>query len=270
MNLASEPYPFELLTPCLCHGASPDGPAEMRVASVRGQIRQWQRTIAESATVDRIWGATEGQNAGSSKVSLCLDRHETSTTSCRLLPHTDPNSRDYQVRRKAESTKSAIPAGRTFTLTLRRLPGCTKPDWDAAQNAVKLWLLIGGLGLRCNRAAGSVWPLGDGAPQTEADLGSRLRELGCRWAVSLAEAALGATADTLRCAASDTVDGHQDVFGAIRPRRMPSPVRMKVIRLGQAYRLLLAARQAGTLDQARRLLAGKPLGQVSWQPVFRP
>ncbi len=291
---AEAEYGFKLLTPCLCHGASPDGPAEMRIPSIRGQIRFWHRQMADRANVNRIWGATEGQNVGSSRVSLCLDRHETNSRDqdkALILPHEGsarrsaiPAVRSCQVQtprkpgfcHKGGARRSAIPAGQTFTLTLRRLPGCTATDWTEAQKAVKLWLLIGGLGLRCNRAAGSVWPTGDWAPKTEAELAQRLSELGCRWAVRLADARLGATKDdrdatpdALRCAASDTVV-NPEVFGQALGGRIPSPTRMKVIWLGGKYRLLLTAKEATTLDRARQLLAAKPLGRVQWQPVLPP
>jgi hypothetical protein len=262
VKLASFDYPFVLLTPCFCGGADNRGPAEMRVASIRGQVRFWHRQIADAAAVNRIWGATEGQNVGSSKVSLTLDRQFKSGVADKdqqpILPHKGGGG----------GRRPAIPAGEAFALTLRRLPGCADLDWTAAQRAVKLWLLLGGLGLRCNRAAGAVWPSGDWVPKTETELANALRQLGCRWAVTLVDAAPGGDATALRRAASDTVE-NLGVFGSIRPRT-PSPTKMKVVRLGGQCRLLLTARKTDTLKQAEQLLKTKPLGRTPWKPVVIP
>jgi hypothetical protein len=80
---------------------------------------------------------------------------------------------------------------------------------------------------------------------------------------------LGKTAEELRVAATNTVEGHPEIFGQARGGRLASAVKMKVIRFGTSDRLLLTARERHTLDEARRILqqARKPLGQVEWETV---
>ena len=151
MKLPTAEFTFRLLTPCFCGGADNQAAAEMRVPSIRGQVRWWHRRLMDVAAVNRIWGVADEACVFPSKVALWVDppfdrvpsRIET------ILPH-KPNR---------SGKRPALPADTDFTLTLQRLPQCSPEDWKAALGAVKLWLLLGGLGLRCNRAAGSVWPL---------------------------------------------------------------------------------------------------------------
>jgi len=130
-----------------------------------------------------------------------------------------------------------------FTLRLRRLIGCTNDDWTAAQKAMKLWLLLGCLGLRANRAAGSVWPVDPWVPQNQTTLETELSSLGLNgWEVALIGQGLGKSPGLLRETASDTIrqPSPARLFGGINPRE-PSPVKFKVIRLGDAHCLLAAA-----------------------------
>lgn len=285
---------FKLLTPCFCGGADnrppvrdrdnpsqikeAGSPAEMRVASIRGQVRLWQR-LTDAANgeslVNRIWGNTDDTGTAS-RVGLMLDRHQTALNPQRILPHATSGP-------KARSERNAIPVGEEFTLTLQRLVGCSKDDWLAAHNAVKLWLLIGGLGLRCNRAAGSVWPIvhsiaqgqceesqvWSNPPATETELKSAITTLirgwpGI-WPVYLADPTLGSKSHDLRTAASDTLGGRPEYFGeASKRRRLPSPIKFKVIELDGALRLLITAARLDTIREAKKDLASKPLG-VTWR-----
>src|SRR5690606_14115826 len=123
---------------------------------------------------NRVWGATAGNSGRGSRVALRLGPGSPplSNTPERLLPHADPK-RD---RRKAESVRAALPVGTKATLILQRLPGCVESDWEDAQRATKAWLLLGTLGYRGNRAAGSVWPDADWAPRDETSFSTLLRE----------------------------------------------------------------------------------------------
>ena len=166
MILPTKTYPFKLLTACFCGGADNQlAPAEMRVPSIRGQVRAWHREISGAETVNRIWGSTDGEG-GASRVALVWDAS--------ILPR-QAQPKPHILPHKNQGPRPALAAGQSFTLTLQRLIGCSTDDWVGAQNAVKLWLLIGCLGLRANRAAGSVWPVGDWVPQTSEKLGETLR-----------------------------------------------------------------------------------------------
>lgn len=252
MKLPSIEFPFTLLTPAMIGGAEGRAaPAEMRVASIRGQVRWWHRKAGLLPNCNQVWGQTE-PSVVASKVSLTL------------APSTSPSHKDVAILPHKESgfRDSILPPHRQ-SLILRRLVGCQQGEWEAAQKAVKLWLLLGGLGLRVNRAAGSVWPEGDCCPTNEAELKQMLAALGYRHEVRLADTSLGATPHELRKAASDTVSVAR-YFGSISPRT-PSPLKMKVIRLGKNYRLLLTGLDAAGMTAARSALGtGKPLGSAAW------
>lgn len=256
MILPTEKYSFKLLTACFCGGADNQAAAEMRIPSIRGQVRAWQE-LAGAKTVNRIWGSTVGE-AGASLVALILDAS--------VLPRLAP-IKPYILPHKNQGSRPALAVGQLFTVTLQRLIGCSAADWTAAQNALKLWLIVGCLGLRANRAAGSVWPVGDWVPQTAAQLAGTLPGLGFRWPLQLIETPAGTKAEELRRLASDTVKNRQ-LFGEIRPRREPSPTKFKVIELAGQPRLLVTAPPSINLAVVRNALSGpNKAGNFPWTPL---
>ena len=189
MILPTETYSFKLLTACFCGGVdNQNAPAEMRVPSIRGQVRAWHREVAGAAAVNRIWGSTVGES-GASRVALIWDG---SVTPRQAQP------RPFSLPHKHEGPRPALAAGQSFTLVLQRLIGCSMSDWTAAQKGVKLWLLVGCLGLRANRAAGSIWPIGDWVPQTSTQFADTLKGLGFSWPMQIVEATGGTTEEDVR------------------------------------------------------------------------
>jgi len=272
MKLQTAEFPFTLLTPCFSGAAlgKHDEHAEMRIPPIRGHVRFWHRVLFDPADCNRVWGSASGNQGQGSRVSVRFvgpvsSRHADPKPA--MLPH-KPNP-------KQRGPRPALAVGEQFTLQLQRLVGCTKDDrghddWGHAQDAVKLWLLLGGLGLRSNRAAGSVWPVGDWAPHDADALKSTLLALGLKgWSVALIGEGKGKSADELRETASDTIRGnpHRQVFGGIN-RRKPSPTKFKVVRLGKSHALLAVApacmirgedgQQRSILREAERLLLAKP------------
>lgn len=255
MIIPSQIYQFKLLTDCFCGGAdNQSGSAEMRIPSIRGQVRAWQREVSGAEVVNRIWGSTTGA-VSASRVGLVCDGpmmpRQAQPKPC-ILPH------------KHQGPRPALSAGQSFRLKLQRLIGCTADDWSTAQNAMKLWLLLGCLGLRSNRAAGSVWPVGDWVPQTSEQLAIVIHRLGFPWPIQLVDTPRGEKAEELRRLASDTVKGHENLFGNMKPR-IPSPTKFKVIELAGQPRLLVTAKPPANLMAVRSLLSGpNKAGQFSW------
>lgn len=264
MKLTTVEYSFKLLTPCFCGGAdNQNAPAEMRVPSIRGQVRAWHREITGVETVNRIWGSTDG-DGGASRVGMICD------VSAPLRP---AQPKPFILPHKSQGPRPALAVGQSFTLKLQRLIGCTSNDWSAAQNAIKFWLLIGCLGLRANRAAGSVWPLdadqteNKWVPQNAAQLGNHLRNLGFRWPVQIIQTSSGTTSEELRRLASDTVKGSPKLFGNMAPRQ-PSPTKFKVIEFNGEPHLLVTAPSSEDLTAAHTALSGNnKAGQFSWQTM---
>lgn len=292
MQLKHIDFQFTLLTPCFSGtalGKEADH-AEMRIPPIRGHVRFWHRVLFRAADYNRVgnldelgtgrgvsrvlfgaadcnrvWGSASGNKGQGSRVSVrfvgCVSTTH-ATPEPTLLPHKpNPNQR---------GPRPALAAGEFFTLRLQRLVGCTNEDWNHAQRAVKLWLLVGGLGLRSNRAAGSVWPIGEWVPRDADSFMAALQDLGLgNWSVALIGEGKNKSADELRETASDTIQGnpHRQIFGGINPRQ-PSPTKFKVIRLGQSCCLLAVAphqsvlggdgQQRPILREAERLLHAKP------------
>ncbi len=291
MNLPHSDFHFTVLTPAMVGGAvvqpialhgrqnpsaarQPDTTSgsepEMRAASIRGQVRWWHRFAHLSPACDQVWGRTEPTPVIASRVRLeILPRGELQTQPAQLLPHAGRDGTNHRNPwAKVESYRRGITPGEIFILRLTRLVGCSQAAWDAAEKAVKVWLLLGCLGVRANRAAGSVWPTDAWAPQDEAGLKTLLTDLGYSKPVSIAAAALGATPQELRKAASDTVE-NEAFLGTARPgKRKPSPTKMKVVRFGTTHRLILTAPDSATLSGAHIALCAKPLGGATWTPIL--
>lgn len=270
MQLQTADFTFTLLTPCFSGTAlgKQDDQAEMRIPPIRGHVRFWHRALFGPADCNRVWGSTNGNEGHGSRVALRFvgpvsTKHANPKPT--ILPHKpEPGQR---------GPRPAIAAGETFTLRLQRLVGCTADDWDHAQRAVKLWLLLGCLGLRSNRAAGSVWPEGDWVPSDANSLKATLTTLGLsNWSVALIGLGADKREAELRKTASDTSKGDnrsisQQVFGSSDPRS-PSPTKFKVVRFGDALCLLAAAParkivglgggQRTILQKAEDLLKTKP------------
>lgn len=274
MRLPHEDFPFTLLTPCFSGTAlgKHDDHAEMRVPPIRGHLRFWHRALFDPGNCNRVWGSTNGNEGHGSRVSV---RFVGSVSTRPASPR--PTMLPHKLNPTQRGRRHALAAGESFTLQLQRLVGCTADDWDRAQRALKTWLLLGCLGLRSNRAAGSVWPEGHWVPQTTDALKATLQNLGLKnWSVALVGMGAGKNGDELREAASDTLASYRTVFGDVKPQREPSPTKFKVVHLGGALCLAAVARAQQIsvngvgqliLHQAERLLKSKPRWQAlgSWQ-----
>ncbi|MGC8988955.1 MAG: hypothetical protein ACP5MD_02430 [Verrucomicrobiia bacterium] len=280
MQLKTVDFTFTLLTPCFSGTAlgKLDDHSEMRVPPIRGHVRFWHRLLFGNDDCNRVWGSASGNRGTGSLVAIRL----IGTPACGraqalMLPH-DP--------KKSGRPRPALPAASQFTLSIQRLIGCSPADWDRAQRAIKAWLLLGCLGLRSNRAAGSVWPVADWVPTDPNSLKAELTKLGLKnLTVALIGLGKNKTPVELRETASDTIQGnlHQRIFGGIKPDRFPSPTKFKVIQLGREYCLLAWAPHSQIpcndgqsrliLAEAERLLNTKPnparwhaLGK--WEYIF--
>ncbi len=254
MNLSTTHFHFTLLTPCFSGTwEGKNAPqAEMRIPAIRGMIRYWHRQLFDNISANEVWGSAAGNEGTASKVAVQFLKTPTAVQTpnpkATLLPHKEEEHK--------RGPRASLQSNNTYELTLRRLPACTNEDWDKAQKAVRCWLLLGCLGLRSNRAAGSVWPTGDWVPSSEETLKATLNQLGYTKPVQLAGAGKNLSAAQLRETASDTVSGgnkNHPQFGGIKPRQ-PSPTKFKVARLGSECVLLITG---SNLPQAYKDLTSK-------------
>ncbi len=265
MRLLTKEYPFVFLTACFSGTwkGKEATESELRVPAIRGHLRLWHRVLFQVANANRVWGSTAGDEGSGSRVGVTLKNIPLPSNSrADTLPHKDnPGHR---------GPRAALPVNTKASLVLQRLPGCTETDWAHAQSAVQLWLLLGSVGYRANRAAGSVWPDATNAPADPTSLRSQIAALGCKWAISLAPHSIGNTWESLRKAASDTPSDRNN-YGAANNPRTPSPTHFKVVRFGSILRLIVFAETASRLEAAQKSMIAKPNPALSkpkeWAPI---
>lgn len=234
-------YNIEILTDCFCKIG--EGKPEIRGMSIRGMIREWTRLLGGNP--DNVWGG-KGGNAG--KVAISVSNVNSRKTNSLLLPH------------KGGTKPSAIEAGATFDLGLSRLVGCTDQMWSEVKRNVENWLLLGCLGQRANRAAGSVW--------NSAWNYQSKKEF---WEKSPAKSIFLSNEgfndpEEVRIIASDTVAGHPDIFGDFK-KHESSSVKMKVVRIAGKFHLLLFAKQQIILVKAVKLVKDDRPDNKNWSKV---
>lgn len=172
----------ELLSPCFCSGAD-QKKGEVRVPSIRGQLRWWCRTLGMSAQEESsIFGTVKG----SASRSRLLVRLSQTVESARAVNLTDlkagnpGNPVGYLLWPLRESLNSdarrgMLSEGTTFGLQLREVG--SKTLTEDLSCGVHAWLLLGALGARSRRCAGSVWPQEGGLfdpPRSEDELRATL------------------------------------------------------------------------------------------------
>lgn len=142
---------LQTVSPLFLNGANSKGPPELRVASVRGQLRYWFRAIygaklgdlkgvsdAESET----FGSTHFASPYSFRI-FASDGVRTMDTA--LLPHQEGNRSSQSL---AIRTRTAL------HLEVVARPGAAFSE--PLLNAISTWLLLGGLGKRSRRAFGGI------------------------------------------------------------------------------------------------------------------
>jgi hypothetical protein len=248
--MESREYELKLLTPCFCAGADPNKP-EIRAPSIRGHLRRWHARLYGHNDVKSVWGGI-GKGGGASKIQLRVIVSPSESRKTEILPHKG-NEGGYRQAQTCD-----------FTVLI------SSRDHVALEKAacvVELWSLLGGLGGRSNRAAGSIWPSVQ-APGNLNDFKQRLNGLG--W--SKGEVYVSEKTEKpaiLRRMASDTLE-KPDLFGSVRPERRESPIKMKVIEFSDGLHLLLFSEHQGLIEKAIRVLnnASKPLSRTRWLPLL--
>jgi CRISPR type III-B/RAMP module RAMP protein Cmr1 len=248
---------FTFLTSAFPHGAYQSqrfNVPELRGPSVKGQLRWWydalfgdvkseQRLFGYVSSKDNSRLGLEGNQSSRIMVRVNCPDAQPKTTETDFMPH---KSRDG-------GKKNAIVAGTRYELTLLpRREGLKPQEQQRLERVLDAWLLLGAVGQRANRGAGSPCP--ENAPTTSEAYLSRANALvdGSK----LRCAFLGNTYLTeheLRREAGDFIDGpttrisrgarEVDVtqpwwpFGAAEDRK-PSPLKLRAVRVDDHLRLL--------------------------------
>lgn len=152
MTLRQVQIGLQTLTPMFLNGSDSKGSPEPRAASVRGQLRYWFRAMegAKTADLKALWEAEQaifGSTARGSVASIRLFRTggALDIEQSPMLPHRQHGPQSPQL---------AIQPRQIFTLESMTRPGQGHPP--GLINALKLWLLVGGLGKRSRRMFGAL------------------------------------------------------------------------------------------------------------------
>lgn len=235
-------YNFSLLSDTFAHGAYQTqnfNRPELRAPSVKGMIRWWHEALGFSkADARKIFGQVSDRRNG-------IEGNFASLVTIRVsaVAPVRTEKADFMPHKGAHGgSKTAIQAGMNYVLVLtQRREGLPPALWDQLRSATEAWLLLGAIGQRSNRAAGSI--LWDQAPRNRKDFEIKASEALGNAKISFA--VLGKDfdrneRDARRIAGDflkdDAFNGAAP-FGSARPRK-PSPLKLKCVELDGAIRLL--------------------------------
>jgi CRISPR type III-B/RAMP module RAMP protein Cmr1 len=242
-------FRLTFITPLFSRGAYEDRP-EIRPTSIRGQLHWWFRALGGKLAEEKaIFGGVH-RGATASRIVIRVSAVEGTVTNADTLPHKGAGR---------ASSKAAFAPKTRFDLHVlerpRPLEGRLK---SAFERALECWLLLGALGLRSTRAAGSFhWepihrteepprPPVDFAAY-EARCSALLNGAPIRFALldrtyPAAEQARKVVSDTL--GGRDDPTGERDLarmnhpLGKIWPGdRKTSPLRFRIVHVANQYRI---------------------------------
>lgn len=274
-------YRLNFITPLFSKGSYDDRP-EVRASSIRGQLHWWFRALAGRHHDEKsIFGGVHNGSTAS-KIVVRTGNVQGQIGEVDTLPHKHGGQ---------ASPKWAYKPGTTFDLhLLERLGGLSPQHRLDFARTVKAWLLLGTLGLRATRAAGSFsWqPLNDNAtamPATPEEWRSQCEDLlkNAPLRFHIVAESFDSAEDARRIV-SDTIGGRDDQqgmdslarinhpLGRISGGRKTSPLRFRIIPIADRFHIAAVwdARQDVTgnrpqdLGAVIQLLAakGKPLGKL--------
>ncbi|HSW40446.1 MAG TPA: type III-B CRISPR module RAMP protein Cmr1, partial [Acidobacteriota bacterium] len=157
-------YQVEIVTHCICAGAD-QGSAEIRVPSIRGEVRWWFRALGGGKTEEKkLFGGVHGDARRSATVFRIESQFCQKTTAnlYDLYGNIQNGPKAYLLwplrpSRQNDQKRGMILPGSTFTLK------CAVRDESIEDNlvdkldaAIRLWLSLGSLGTRSRRGFGSL------------------------------------------------------------------------------------------------------------------
>lgn len=145
---------LETVTPMFLRGADPNGQPELRPPAFRGMMRYWFRATLGGvigdkkenlADLDKLESAVFGNTESGSPITIRRKEISPLKTSLHyILPH------------KGGTQKWAFDAGQSFQIILQASPRIPPLVFVNACMAFNLAILLGGIGLRSRRGAGSL------------------------------------------------------------------------------------------------------------------
>lgn len=276
---------LEFITPLFNKGMDDNRP-EIRPPSIRGQLHWWFRALGFPYTDERAIFGGVGKPARASRIVIRISGIEGKTGESPTLPH-KPQQPGLRT--------CYLPGTKCLLHVLPRLGGPSGTLLDQWNATLEAWLLMGSLGLRTTRGAGSFqWKSEEAAtlipPQDFDTYATRCQELLSR--APFRFALLGTeykSAEAARRDCSDTIGGRDDAtsagslsrirnpLGTIQGRKT-SPLRFRVVGLNGHFRIAalwdgrheVTHNSQNDLRQAIHLLVekDKPIGhQLAKSPL---
>lgn len=169
--MKTEIFQLEVITPCFCGGARPEQQAEIRVPSIRGQLRWWFRALGgfrSQAGIpvheqeDRIFGAARSDAGQASKIIIRVSpaaKSQLSTTSAK-----DSNGmnapvgtdRGYLLFPLRNNPKAVFDMGALPKFDMHVSWRGDQSLWPEIRALVTVFGHLGSLGFRSRRAMGAL------------------------------------------------------------------------------------------------------------------
>ncbi len=240
-------YNIQIISHVLSAGAD-QTQAELRIPSIRGQLRWWHRAIYCNPAKEKVLFGGIGQKNDTgiaSKLVLRLKNEKIISERQTVLPHKSQGAGSRQGL-KGEFTLSAYLRNCGSLGEFNRL----KKEVD---DLIRVWILLGSIGARVSRAAGSIFCKDELSLET---FQNHLREMARPKDLSLYLSEEEKTVSELRRIASDTVN-NGEFLGYVRSKpssRLASPLKMKIVKINQKYHLLVFSIEAGKAKGGMELL----------------
>jgi CRISPR type III-B/RAMP module RAMP protein Cmr1 len=237
---------FSFLTAAFPHGAYQSqgfNQPDLRGPSIKGQLRWWYDALFSNIKSEH---GLFGYISSKENSRLGLEGNSASRVIVRVRPleiEADPIQTEFMPHKGNDGgVKNAIPQGTTYEISLLcRREKLTGQEPQRLERVLDAWLLLGAVGQRANRGAGSVWP--KQAPATSNEYLARAKAIlmGSKLRCAVLSKSYRDERD-LRYDAGDFIDGpvkserrgSRDVeitepwwpFGAAEDRK-PSPLKLR-------------------------------------------
>jgi CRISPR/Cas system CMR-associated protein Cmr1 (group 7 of RAMP superfamily) len=277
---------ISLLTPLFSRGAYEDL-AEIRPPSIRGQIHWWFRALGGTIADERaLFGGITNKGKGwkdcASKVVVRVSDIQGQTDQLPTLPHKSGGLAAMKI--------AYLPGTRFKLHVFTRFGGLDRHHELQCLRAVETWLLLGTLGLRSTRAAGSFeWQPTVGCPLAGPPVS--VEEFRRRVCTLVQDSLLrfdvlnknyGDDAEQARTDVSNTIGGRDDKQGQsdllkirhplgmiAKEGRKTSPLRFKIYRFVDGFRVIaiwdgrkdVTRNELSDLSAVIQLMKSKPIGQ---------
>ena len=248
---------LEFITPMFSHGAT-DQP-EIRPASIRGQLHAWFRIMGGDLEAERrVFGGIRHKNADPKKMPI----HEKTLASRVVVRVSNMDGRVKELptlphkQGGMAAPRKAFDAGAKCRIVIAdRLGGLNEADEALLNRAIDAWLLMGTLGFRATRAAGSFTWSDESFPMPTDPLAyedacrNLLDDASARAKVAVLDRDYG-SADNARADVSDSLGGRNDrggqddlarlhdPLGRVFGGRKTSPLKYRILRFGSTFRVL--------------------------------